>query len=490
MSAPQFPDKLPNGAALGMIAVLTIIAAALRLYDLNSELWYDEIKTVLESVRPPLSVTLTDFPSNNDHPFFSLLSHLSTAVFGEQPWTVRLPAALFAIATVPMLYLFGKDAAGRIEALLAAALLTVSYHHIWFAQSARGYTMLLFFTLLTSWLLLKAIRSPDRKIYAVYAIAAALGCYTHLTMVYVVAGHALIVGVRLIAGMKGKFDVRPFLTPLFGFSLFALLTIALYLPLLTGVETYFAEKAGSTSTQVATPGWAIIAALNGIGEGFGGLVGVVLALALLAIGGLSYLWRAPTLLAIYVLPAPIVVLSAAILQHPIRPRFFFVLAGFVLLVLVRGALVAGREAARRLPAINGRRVPEMAIGIAVIAVICGLSAASLPRNYAIPKQNFTGAMAYLDSAAPAGEPVYVVGYVADVAFDDYHARSWPVLQTAEALTAVNGPFWVTYTFRDYIERGAPDMWRAITDRCAEAAAFPGTLAGGDVYVMKCRGAKQ
>lgn len=487
MSAPQFPDRLSNGAVIAMLAVMTVIAAALRFYDLNSELWYDEIKTLLESVRPPLSVTLTDFPSNNDHPFFSLLSHLSTAAFGEQPWTVRLPSALFAIATVPMLYLFGKDAVGRVEALLAAALLTVSYHHIWFAQSARGYTMLLFFTLLTSWLLLKAIKSPDRKTYAWYAIAAALGCYTHLTMVYVVASHALIVGVRLLAGMKGKFDLRPFVTPLFGFSLFAALTIALYLPLFSGVETYFAEKQGSTSTKVATTGWAVLAALRGIGEGFGGITGVVLALLLLAIGGLSYLRRAPTLLALYVLPAPVVLLSAALLQHPIRPRFFFVLAGFVLLVLVRGALVAGRETARRLPAIGGRRLPDLSIGIAVIALIGALSAASLKWNYSTPKQDFTGAMAYLDRAAPAGEAIYVVGYTAMVAFDDYHRRPWPVLETADALAAVNGPFWVTYTFRDYIERGAPEMWRAIESRCADAATFPGTLAGGDVYVMKCQG---
>ena len=31
------------------------------------------------------------------------------------------------------------------------------------------------------------------------------------------------------------------------------------------------------------------------------------------------------------------------------------------------------------------------------------------------------------------------------------------------------------------------MWRAINEHCSEAANFPGTIAGGEVFVYKCAG---
>ncbi len=487
MSALRFPEAFSRKWTLAALLLLTAIAAALRFYGLNSELWYDEIKTLLESVRPPLSTTLTDFPSNNDHPFFSLLSHLSVAMFGEQPWTVRLPAALFGIASVPMLYLFGKDAAGRFEALLAAALLTFSYHHVVFSQSARGYSMLLFFTLATSWLLLKAVRTPGLRPWLLYAVAATLGCYTHLTMIYVVASHGLIVGANWLMGQKGKFDLRPLYLPALGFGLFAVSTLALYLPLFSGVEAYVEEKSGGTSTQIATPAWAVLAAIEGLSEGFGGLIGAGLALALLLLGFLSYAARTPMIAAMYVAPAPLVVLSALLLGHAVRPRFLFVLAGFALLMLARGAVIAGRSAESRLSA-SGMKLPDQSIALAAVAAILFASAASLPRNYETPKQNFTSAIALIERNAANGARGHIIGNAAKVAVNDYYGRAYPVIETAADLEGITGRFVVALTFREYVEKGAPDLWAALRGRCAEAASFPGTIAGGEVYVYECAAA--
>lgn len=486
MSAPRLPDMISKRTALIALGVLTALGALLRLYGLNSELWYDEIKTVLESVRPPLSVTLTDFPSNNDHPLFSLLSHFSAALFGEHPWTVRLPAALFGAASIPMLYVFGKEAAGRFEALLAAALLTFSYHHVAFSQSARGYSMLLFFTLLTSWLLLKAIKTPGWRLWLFYAVAATLGCYTHLTMIYVIAGHGLIVGVNWMLEQKGKVNFRPLLWPAAGFGLFAALTLALYLPLFSGVEAYVAEKSGGTSTQIATPAWAALSAIEGMAEGFGGMFGAGLAVALTGLGFLSYAARTPLLAAMYVAPAPLVVLSALLLGHALRPRFLFVLAGFALLMLVRGAMIAGRSRAAQV-AENRLSMPEHTVSIILVLIICITSAVSLPRNYALPKQDFTGAISFIDQKKATGESGYIVGNAAKVAIVDYHGRPYSLLSSAADFDRIDRSFLLALTFRDYVQKGAPAMWRAINEHCSEAANFPGTIAGGEVFVYKCAG---
>jgi uncharacterized membrane protein len=465
------------------LALLTAVAAALRFHGLNSELWYDEIKTVLESVRPPLSTTLTDFPSNNDHPFFSFLAHLSVAVFGEAPWSVRLPAVLFAVATVPMLYVFGRDTVGRAEALLAAGLLAVSYHHIWYAQNARGYTMMLFFTLLLSWLLLKTMKAPSMRLYAIYAVIAALACYTHLTMVYVVVAQAMVVGLHMLAEMKGRFTLKPFLTPALGFILSAALTVALYLPAFADVQKFFAEERVEASKQVATPGWALQATLEGVNVGFAGLAGAAVVLVFLAIGAWSYLRRSPLLLVLFVLPAPLLVAAAVLLDRPMFPRFFFVLAGFALLVLVRGAMVVGRRADELLPLRWAS--PRGFIGVAMIVTFAVLSLASLPANYKTPKQDFTSAIAFVRENSVSGDRLYAFGKSADVPLADYYGEPYAAIEEAADFTAISGPFWFVFTFPDYIELRLPDLWRAIGERCRPQADFPGTVSGGEIVVMKC-----
>src|SRR5919106_3235672 len=132
-----------RGADVGFLVVLIILGAGLRLYRLNTGLWYDEIVTVLNSVRPPLREIVSHFPSNNDHPLYSVLAHVAVIAFGEEPWALRLPAVLFGVLTIPIIFALGLVVTNRLEAGAAALILTVSYHHIWFSQNARGYTLLL-----------------------------------------------------------------------------------------------------------------------------------------------------------------------------------------------------------------------------------------------------------------------------------------------------------------------------------------------------------
>ena len=157
------------------IVALTALALVLRLVRLDSGLWIDEIYSLLHSFRPSLWQIVSVFPRDNHHPFYSVLAHLSLTVFGESAWSIRLPAALFGAATVPLLYLLGTRVASRREALLAASLLCVSYHHVWFSQNARGYAVLACFAVLGSWLLLRGLEDGRRRFFAGYAVVIGLG---------------------------------------------------------------------------------------------------------------------------------------------------------------------------------------------------------------------------------------------------------------------------------------------------------------------------
>ena len=169
-----------------IVFALVAVALVSRVVGLNSGLWVDEVYSLVRSVRLPVGTILTEYWGDNHQPLYALLAHASRSIFGEAPWSIRLPAVLFGVASVPLLFALGQRVAPRRQALLAAWLLTVSYHHVWFSQNARGYSALAFFSLATLWALLRGVESGRLVFFVVYGLLAGLGAYTHLSMIFVV----------------------------------------------------------------------------------------------------------------------------------------------------------------------------------------------------------------------------------------------------------------------------------------------------------------
>jgi uncharacterized membrane protein len=165
-----------------------------------------------------------------------VLAHVSVTAFGESVWSLRLPAALFGIATLWALWRLGLELTSPREALLSMALLTFSYPHIWFSQNARGYSALLFWTIASSYYLVRGLRERSRRLWAAYAVAVALGMYTHLTMAFVVAGQFAAYVWDTVRRDRASWDDR--LAPFFGgFILSGLLTIVCYAIVLPQMPT-------------------------------------------------------------------------------------------------------------------------------------------------------------------------------------------------------------------------------------------------------------
>ena len=178
-----------------LLLLLLLASTGLRLYRLDEGLWLDEILTYVRYARLPLGDIVRTFDSENQHFLYSILASLSFQIFGESGWALRLPAVLFGVASILALYLLGKEVAGSVEGLLAAALMAFSYHHLWFSQNARGYTGMLFWTLLSSWFMLRGLKNGRLADWLAYGASAALGTYTHLTMGFVIFGQLIVAGM-------------------------------------------------------------------------------------------------------------------------------------------------------------------------------------------------------------------------------------------------------------------------------------------------------
>ena len=172
---------------LGALGLVVAVATLVRLEFLFQPMRYDESGTYVHYASHPLYIGLTAYTAPNNHLLNTLLIHLSTGVFGNPPWAIRLPALVAGILLVPAAYLAARAFFGRNAALIAAGLVAASSPLIEYSTNARGYTFvaLLFVLLLALAAHLRSSSSPAA--WAAFALLAALGLFAVPTFVYALA---------------------------------------------------------------------------------------------------------------------------------------------------------------------------------------------------------------------------------------------------------------------------------------------------------------
>lgn len=462
------------------IAILLAIAALLRLHRLGDELWYDEIVTQIRVAGLDLRGIATTYESQNQHLLYSLLARVAIVALGDTPAVLRLPAALFGVLSVWALWLLGRDLLTRREALLAAGLLAVSDLHVWFSQNARGYTALLFATLLSSRLLLRALARERRQDWLAYAVVAALGLWVHLTMLFVLAGHAILVARRLPSGGRAAWRARV-VGPVLGFGGAVALALLLYAPVVPSLLAVNAtEGRDGVVAAWSSSRWVLGEVLRGLSDAF---VHPWLALYAVALGcaGALHLRRSqPVLLELLVWPVTVGIAIVVGSGHHAWPRLFFFAIGFAALIVAHGADVAGRRLARWTPA---GRMPATAVAAVPSLLLLVAAAAALPDAYG-PKQRHAEAIAVVERSLRPGDVAVAAGPASRV-LHDYYRRDWARIETAAELASVRagaGRTFVVHTFPIQLRGRRGDVARLLEDEFTLVARLPGTLHGGEVLV--------
>lgn len=483
--APVREREPLTAALLGLLAATITLGLALRLIDLGAGLWHDEIATLVEFGRLPLREIVATYTAQNQHVLYSVLTSITFSLLGESTWALRLPAALMGVAGLGAVFWFGSIVTSRREALLATLLLAVSYHHVWFSQNARGYTGMMLFAVVASGLFLRLLSGERRRAWSLasgYAIVMALAVWTHLTAAFIAATHFAVwavLAVRARDRMSGSWPWAP-LAAIGLAGSFTLLLYAVVLPQMA--DTLFApatEFAGETPWQ--NPLWLVTETLRGAARGLpGGWIGLAGGITVATAGTIGYLKQSPTVAWLMVLPGVVTAGVLVATGHNLWPRFFFFAAGFAILIAVKGTFVL----ADLLPLRHHRR---HAIAAGALLLGAAASATTVPRAWA-PKQDYAGALAYIRSEADSGDAIVATG-LASYAYDRWlEAAVSPVesVQELEAIERTHERTWLLYTMPDHMAGQAPDLWARIGSDYREILAFPGTIAGGAVHVMRRR----
>jgi mannosyltransferase len=181
-AAAKWPRGLWGGAVLAMVA----IAAWSALRGLGDvPFWRDEIASVTDAHRS-LGGTwdVVRHREANMWPYYLLLNGWTR--LGTDEAFVRLPSAVFAIATVPVTMLLARRAFGDVAAVAAGLVLALNTMLTDAGQEARAYALVALLAALSTLLLVAAVRRPRTGAWVAYALVAALMVHCHMLSALVV----------------------------------------------------------------------------------------------------------------------------------------------------------------------------------------------------------------------------------------------------------------------------------------------------------------
>lgn len=318
---------------LTMIAVLALIY---RLLPINRGLGQDELFTTVQFIEVP-SIFRTFFYNIafNNHVGYSVMARLSESLFGRAEWVLRLPALLLGMGTLYIMYIFCQSLLGRNAALFATFLLAISPAHIEWSVEARGYSAMIFFTLLSSTLFFQLLRRPNRILEIVFIAASVAGIYVHLYAVFVTAVQILLILYLQFAhdpeGPWEALDRAALRRFRYDFLDIGILAFILYVPMALFLIRDVAGRGSSTFDSIFP--WDVAQELAG--SQWSLVVVLILGTALFGWFSLRRRYRLETSYFAWLIIFPLLVMW---LVHPfdLYPRFFAYWLPYLLILFAAG----------------------------------------------------------------------------------------------------------------------------------------------------------
>jgi len=193
------------------VALFIILAIAffLRVYHLGfRDFWYDEVNSFYYSQHPL---------NNWNPPLYWILLHFWIKVFGISEFSLRFPSLAFSFISVFLVYLLGKRFFNPRVGIYAAVFMAFSPFHIQYAQEARPYSLSLFLSILSTYMLFMALTEKRRKFWLGFVLVTAAGFYSNINYYHIFLLIAQALCVFILLKSKGVKKLFYFLFPMLSF---------------------------------------------------------------------------------------------------------------------------------------------------------------------------------------------------------------------------------------------------------------------------------
>ncbi len=181
--SPQPRDRLSPPVRLLALLGIVLLGAAFRLYRLDSlpsdmfnDLTYNYRETE-QILRGEWMIYATGFPGRE--PLLFYLTALLAQLTGLNFYTLKLITALVGTATLPVIYLLGRELYGDLVGLVAALLLAVAKWHVLISRVGFRGILTPLMAALVALFLLRGLRSGRRSDFLWAGFFLGLSLYTY-----------------------------------------------------------------------------------------------------------------------------------------------------------------------------------------------------------------------------------------------------------------------------------------------------------------------
>jgi mannosyltransferase len=394
------------------VVLLTLVGAVLRLWHLGAKsLWFDEPLTVaIARLSWPSFARLWWYGEAAYQGAYFLLMRGWLRLGDSEAW-IRLPSAIFAIASIPLIYVVARKLIGEKAALAAAVLLAFSPTDVYYSQEARGYTLTIFLVLLSASFFVRAVEENRERDWLLWTVLSALAVYSHFFACLVVIAQAASLLVLRKPGLWRRM------------LLHAALIVFLTAP---GLPFIFRGTPTQDPSLLQWPRASPKELLH-LASFLGGSGEKLILSAILWIAAVRSIWRERVerdreifwrgALLVSWTALPIVILGLVSIINPlfVQRYLIFCLPATVML------------AARGMTALPQRR-----LGLWLVVALCVFSLVNVFMGYSKPREDWRSAAAAVFASAAPGDAVVIFPFFARTGFDyyyDLHRADAPTLQT-------------------------------------------------------------
>lgn len=216
---------------------IVLLAFALRAYQLGAQaIWWDESLSLYRATRDLATILANTILIQNvmthdlQPPLYFALLHYLVRATGTSEFALRFLSLAANVATVPLVYVLARRWFAPPVARLAALLGALSPFYVWYAQEARPYALVLFFSLLGTVALTHAFErdhqvpgapkpgqpeavdfrhfSPTTPAWiALYLLTTIASLYTNYYAVFLIPFHVVLIAILVWRSPRA----RPFI---------------------------------------------------------------------------------------------------------------------------------------------------------------------------------------------------------------------------------------------------------------------------------------
>jgi uncharacterized membrane protein len=163
-----------------------VLAVALRLFRIGvNSLWFDESFSWIVARQPAWAILTQQLT-----PIMPPLYHFMLSFWmrlGESEAVLRSFSAIWGVITIPVMYCLGRELFTSAVGLAAALLTAVLPFHVYFAQEARPYALIIFLSALILWAFVRSWRDAGYGVWISFGLLTGFSLYAHYFVIFSLA---------------------------------------------------------------------------------------------------------------------------------------------------------------------------------------------------------------------------------------------------------------------------------------------------------------